>query len=81
MVTLDYTSTDDLFTLTAALKSGDHCHVLSNDYYRQYYYIIGDPESFIKTERTSSEHRLFSARDSPELARAFYQWQASHQIR
>ena len=53
MVTLDYTSTDDLFTLTAALKSGDHCHVLSNDYYRQYYYIIGDPESFIKSERTS----------------------------
>ena len=42
VVTLDYTSTDDLFTLTAALSNGDHCKVLSNDYYRQYYHLIGE---------------------------------------
>ena len=48
VVTLDYTSTDDLFTLTAALSNGDHCYVLSNDYYRQYYHIIGNNLASLK---------------------------------
>ena len=77
VVTLDYTSTDDLFTLTAALSNGDHCYVLSNDYYRQYYHIIGNNLAI----RNVCLKQVVSAKDRPELAKAFYQWQASHQIR
>ena len=77
MVTLDFTSTDDLFTLTAALSNGDHCKVLSNDYYRQYYHLIGETVM----QKTTFDKLMISARDRPELAKAFYHWQASHQIR
>ena len=44
---------DDLFMLLAALHSGDHCFLLSNDYFRQHLYQIGrslnyPPGSYMK---------------------------------
>ena len=38
---LDANTEDDLFLLLAALHSGDHCQLLTNDYLRQHSYQIG----------------------------------------
>ena len=38
---LDANTNDDLFLLLAALHSGNHCQILSNDYFRQHLHQIG----------------------------------------
>ena len=41
MFIVDKTTNDDLYILLAALKNGNECKILSNDYLRQHYYKIG----------------------------------------
>ena len=45
MFIVDKTTKDDLYILISALRSGNNCKILSNDYLRQHFYTIGLSEN------------------------------------